>query len=146
MKFSAALSTLLGASAVLASPKPRSGAPFKRSVTKKSIPKVSAGLESNVSNVEYSSNWSGAVLVGTGYTSVKGTVVVPTIPASSSSTEKVGTAWVGIDGDTCSSLWQTGISWYVQGSKVTYDAWYEWVPYSASGKQVSVVVNRLFGN
>lgn len=50
----------------------------------------------NETNVEYSSNWAGAVLIGTGFTSVTGTFTVPT-PTTAGS----GSAWVGIDGDTC---------------------------------------------
>lgn len=47
----------------------------------------------NKSNVEYSSNWAGAVLIGTGYTEVTGTVTVPTLTTSSSSrTESAGSA------------------------------------------------------
>jgi len=52
----------------------------------------------NETNVSYSGNWAGAVLVGTGYTEVTGEFVVPT-PSSAGS----GSAWVGIDGDTCST-------------------------------------------
>lgn len=79
---------------------------------------------SNDSYVEYSSNWAGAILIGSGYTSVTGTFTVPT-PTTSGS----GAAWVGIDGDTCdTAILQTGIDWTKSGSSVTYDAWYEWYP------------------
>ncbi|OBT67705.1 hypothetical protein VE03_03482 [Pseudogymnoascus sp. 23342-1-I1] len=78
----------------------------------------------NNSHVEYSGNWAGAVLVGTGYTSVTGTFTVPT-----PTTDGSGSAWVGIDGDTCgTAILQTGIDWTKSGSKITYDAWYEWYP------------------
>lgn len=47
----------------------------------------------NKSNVEYSSNWAGAVLIGTGYTEVTATVTVPTLTTTSSSrTESAGSA------------------------------------------------------
>jgi hypothetical protein len=65
----------------------------------KPINRVSSGPEAESSNntfVEYSSNWAGAVLIGTGYKSVTGTFTVPT-----PSTDGSGAAWVGIDGDTC---------------------------------------------
>ncbi|TVY83177.1 Aspergillopepsin-2 [Lachnellula suecica] len=82
------------------------------------------GVETNNTNVSYSTNWSGAVLVGTGYTSVTGSFVAPT-PTTTGS----GSAWVGIDGDTCgTAILQTGIDWTYSGGKVTYDAWYEWYP------------------
>jgi hypothetical protein len=90
----------------------------------------------NKTNVEYSSNWAGAVLIGTGFTSVTGSFVVPS-PSSSGS----GSAWVGIDGDTCgTAILQTGIDWTRSGSRNTYDAWYEWYPdyaYDFSGISIS---------
>lgn len=71
-----------------------------------------------------SENWAGAVLVGSGYTSVTGTFTVPT-PSTTGS----GSAWVGIDGYTCgTAILQTGIDWTKSGSSITYDAWYEWYP------------------
>ena len=83
-------------------------------------------------HVQYSSNWAGAVLIGTGYTSVTGTIVVPTpkTPSGGSSkTQYAASAWVGIDGDTCeTAILQTGVDFYVQGSSVSFDAWYEWYP------------------
>ncbi|KAH8898029.1 hypothetical protein GQ53DRAFT_637802 [Thozetella sp. PMI_491] len=80
-------------------------------------------MASNNSFVEYSSNWAGAVLIGSGYTSVTATVTVPSV---SGAADAAGAAWVGIDGDTCeTAILQTGIDWYGDG---TYDAWYEWYP------------------
>ncbi|KAE9376569.1 hypothetical protein N431DRAFT_332355 [Stipitochalara longipes BDJ] len=79
---------------------------------------------SNDTFVEYSSNWAGAILIGSGYKSVTGTFTVPT-PTTAGS----GAAWVGIDGDTCdTAILQTGIDWTKSGSSITYDAWYEWYP------------------
>ncbi|KAI0040156.1 acid proteinase [Auriscalpium vulgare] len=98
----------------------------------------------NVTNVEYSSNWAGAVwdsAAGT-YTSVTGTFVVPTpkAPSSGSGTYSAA-AWVGIDGDTCgTAILQTGVDFTISGSKVSYDAWYEWYPdysYDFSGIPIS---------
>ncbi|KAJ5244069.1 hypothetical protein N7489_004165 [Penicillium chrysogenum] len=84
------------------------------------------------SHAQYSSNWAGAVLIGTGYTSVTGefTVPKPKLPSDASSGEQsCASAWVGIDGDTCSSaILQTGIDFCIQGGEVSYDAWYEWYP------------------
>lgn len=78
----------------------------------------------DASNVQYSTNWAGAVLIGTGYKSVTGTFTVPT-PTTAGS----GSAWVGIDGDTCgTAILQTGVDWTKSGSSITYDAWYEWYP------------------
>lgn len=81
---------------------------------------------------EYSSNWAGAVLIGSQYTSVSGEFTVPTpkLPSGSSSGEQYcASAWVGIDGDTCSSaILQTGVDFCIQGGEVSYDSWYEWYP------------------
>lgn len=76
----------------------------------------------------YSSNWAGAVLIGTGYTSVSGeiTVPIPQLPNGANSyTNYCASAWVGIDGDTCSTaILQTGIDFCIQGGSTSYSAWY----------------------
>ncbi|KIP01483.1 hypothetical protein PHLGIDRAFT_131247 [Phlebiopsis gigantea 11061_1 CR5-6] len=61
-----------------------------------------------------------------------------TVPAASQLTSATSaSAWVGIDGDTCTSaILQVGVDFTVSGSSVTYDGWYEWYPdyaYSVSG-------------
>jgi hypothetical protein len=95
-------------------------------------------------DTQYDSNWAGAVLIGSGYTSVSGSVVVPTAiePAGGSAgTQYAATAWVGIDGDTCSSaILQTGVDFFVQDGVPSFDAWYEWYPdysYTFEGFTVS---------
>ncbi|KAL2155743.1 hypothetical protein VTH82DRAFT_485 [Thermothelomyces myriococcoides] len=78
----------------------------------------------NTSYPEYSANWAGAVQIGTGFTSVYGTITVPSV--YDSNPNAAASAWVGIDGDTCQrAILQTGVSFYGDGS---YDAWYEWIP------------------
>ncbi|KAF8557079.1 hypothetical protein OG21DRAFT_1596065 [Imleria badia] len=79
----------------------------------------------NVSNVQYSSNWAGAIWDRSDgiFTTVTGTFTVPTPSGSSGA----AAAWVGIDGDTCgNAILQTGIDFTVTDGKVSYDAWYEW--------------------
>ncbi|KAJ5178671.1 Concanavalin A-like lectin/glucanases superfamily [Penicillium coprophilum] len=80
----------------------------------------------------YSSNWAGAVLIGTGYTSVSGEITVPfpQLPRGANSyTNYCASAWVGIDGDTCNTaILQTGIDFCIQGETTSYSAWYEWYP------------------
>ncbi|KAI1371865.1 peptidase A4 family-domain-containing protein [Hypoxylon crocopeplum] len=82
--------------------------------------------KNDTAHVEYSSNWAGAVLIGSGYKSVTGTIVVPTPKApsgGSSSRQYSASAWVGIDGDTCdTAILQTGVDFTVQGSSVSFDA------------------------
>jgi hypothetical protein len=132
MKFLALASTLLLAGSAVAAPGTKKrfenhekriaanrvkGAPIHRVGSPESV-------ISNDSFVEYSSNWAGAILIGTGYKSVTGTLTVPT-----PTTDGSGAAWVGIDGDTCdTAILQTGIDWTLSGGSITYDAWYEWYP------------------
>jgi len=92
--------------------------------------RIDSGLESftDISNVEFSSNWAGAVWdsepAGT-FKSVTGTFTVPTPKGSNGA----ASAWVGIDGDTCgTAILQTGIDFTISNGKVSYDAWYEWFP------------------
>ncbi|KAI0057344.1 hypothetical protein BV25DRAFT_1831170 [Artomyces pyxidatus] len=100
---------------------------------------------SNVTEVEYSSNWAGVVWdsepSGT-FKSVTGTFTVPTPKApSGGSGEYSASAWVGIDGDTCdSAILQTGIDFTISGGRTSFDAWYEWYPdyaYDFSGISIS---------
>jgi len=133
MKFLTIASTLLLAGSAVAAPgtairKERHAKRAAERTARKAslINKVEApaGYETNKTNVEYSSNWAGAILIGTGYTSVTGTFTVP-----KPSTTGSGSAWVGIDGDTCgTAILQTGVDWTKSGSTYSYDAWYEWYP------------------
>ncbi|KAI1813454.1 peptidase A4 family-domain-containing protein [Poronia punctata] len=86
----------------------------------------------NTSHSQYTQNWAGAVLIGTGYATISGTIVVPrvTVPAGGTNAKTYSaSAWVGIDGSTCqSAILQTGIDFNVRGGSVSYEAWYEWYP------------------
>ena len=84
-------------------------------------------------HVEYSSNWSGAVLEsppsGTTFTSAIGRFTVPSPKhVGSSSSSESSSAWVGIDGDTYgAAILQAGVDFTVSSSgAVSYDTWYEW--------------------
>ncbi|KAJ0114550.1 hypothetical protein J7T55_004794 [Diaporthe amygdali] len=156
MKFSALATIALGAEVALAArwTEKRRERHAARAANRQSNPPLPAtdadGLQvaeaftNGTVNEEYSSNWAGAVLIGTGYKSVTGTFVVPTPSkpsGGSSSTEYAASAWVGIDGDTATnSILQTGVDFYVQGSSISFDAWYEWYPdyaYTFSGITIS---------
>lgn len=136
MKFATTASALILAGSVAASPL------GERVIARRNgISRANQRIQEDTSE---STNWSGAVLVSTGYTAVSGSVVVPTpsLPSGADdSTQYCGSAWVGIDGDTCSSaILQTGFDFCIQGSDVTYDAWYEWLPadaYDFSGISIS---------
>ncbi|KAF2084498.1 hypothetical protein K490DRAFT_49021 [Saccharata proteae CBS 121410] len=159
MKFSAALlSTALLASAAVAAPSGKGHGLADRIARRKGtattgrksnpVMKVdapAAAADANKSNIEYSSNWAGAVYEeppsGT-FTAVVGTFTVP-VPSSDGDSfgESAASAWVGIDGDTYgNAILQTGIDFVVDGGEVSYDAWYEWYPdyaYDFSGIDIS---------
>ncbi|KAL4787326.1 peptidase A4 family-domain-containing protein [Aspergillus varians] len=151
MKLTTALSSILLASPALAAPltSQRQARNARRATNRSSHPPYKPDSTellhlTNTSHVEYSSNWAGAVLIGTGYTAVTGEFTVPTPSAptgGSSSTEYCASAWVGIDGDTCeTAILQTGVDFCVRGGQVSFDAWYEWYPdyaYDFSGISIS---------
>ncbi|KAJ5120944.1 Concanavalin A-like lectin/glucanases superfamily [Penicillium bovifimosum] len=111
----------------------RRSAGKERRTSRPYIPGTSDVLHPNgTSQKTYSSNWAGAVLIGTGYISVSAdfTVPVPRSPKSADpNTNYCASAWVGIDGDTCNTaILQTGVAFCIQGGTASYDAWYEWYP------------------
>lgn len=102
MKFSTIATALLGANAALAARftekrRERNAARLARRQGSPRLPATdSQGLEINAAdsangtlNEEYSSNWAGAVLIGSGYKSVTGTFVVPTPKSAGSSSTEV---------------------------------------------------------
>lgn len=88
MKYTTVASALLFTEAALGArfTKKRWENHAKRALSRTSLPPIPAddstlqGLDAGneTAHVEYSTNWAGAVLIGTGYTSVTGTIVVPT--------------------------------------------------------------------
>ncbi|PYH47115.1 A4/G1 family peptidase [Aspergillus saccharolyticus JOP 1030-1] len=155
MKTSTLLTAGLLATAAVAAPLTEKRAAAKaarlarRGENRKSNPPLKPGTNEAINltgakDTEYSSNWAGAVLVGTGYTAVTAefTVPTPSVPSGGSSREQYcASAWVGIDGDTCdTAILQTGVDFCIEGSTVSYDAWYEWYPdyaYDFSGISIS---------
>lgn len=99
MRFTTVASSVLLAGSAIAAPATRSEKMAKSRAARHSRPmqKIEAPAGANDTEASYSSNWSGAVLVGTGYTGVSAKFTVPT-PSTAGS----GAAWVGLDGDTCS--------------------------------------------
>jgi hypothetical protein len=142
MKFTSVIGALLCVDTALAArfTQARRERAAKRALDRSSQPRIPAddgiaqglSLGNDTLQVSYSTNWAGAVLIGSGYKSVTGTFVVPTpsTPSGGSTrTEYAASAWVGIDGETCqTSILQTGVDFYVEGSSVSFDAWYEWYP------------------
>lgn len=108
----------------------------RRATRRSSHPQIPASGDTEGpegSNVQYSSNWSGAVLTsppsGSTFTSVSAQFTVPN-PKSVDGKAGAASAWVGIDGDTYqNAILQTGLDFNVDASgAVSYDAWYEWYP------------------
>ncbi|KAB8071631.1 peptidase A4 family-domain-containing protein [Aspergillus leporis] len=150
MKFIVVLATAILAGTALAAPERRVDARIKAraAAARGSRPlqtvQKPAGV-TNKTNVEYSSNWSGAVLenppsAAATYTAVTGTFTVPE-PTGSGSGSSSASAWVGIDGDTYSeAILQTGVDFTVTNGKASFDAWYEWLPdyaYDFTGIDIS---------
>jgi hypothetical protein len=73
---------------------------------------------------EESSNWSGYADTGATFTSVSGTWTVPSVNCSGGATT-YSAQWVGIDGDTSSTVEQDGTSADCSGATASYNAWYE---------------------
>lgn len=92
----------------------------------------------NVSHVQYSGNWAGAILTappaGQTFNAISATFTVPTPkPPSSGSGSWSSSAWVGINGDTYQkAILQSGVDFTVTSSggrtSTSFDAWYEWYP------------------
>ncbi|CAK5282587.1 unnamed protein product [Mycena citricolor] len=140
MVFASALVSLLLAAAALAVP--RSNIEGRQARRRMSGPRLTSQgpaaanqISNATSHVAFSTNWAGASLEspsGT-YTSVTGTFTVPTPKSPGGSGSFAASAWVGIDGDTCSSaIMQTGIDFNIDNGVVSYDAWYEYYPAFAS--------------
>lgn len=101
MKFSAVAATLFGANVAIAARftekrwQNHAARAANRQGLTRQPPTNSDGVEYSGSNetahVDYSSNWAGAVLIGSGYKSVTGTFVVPTpsVPSGGSSRTEV---------------------------------------------------------
>ncbi|KAJ7149963.1 putative aspergillopepsin-2 precursor [Mycena filopes] len=89
-----------------------------------------------------SSNWCGAALTGSGFTSVVGTWTVPAISlrsGQSSSSDPALAQWVGIDGFSNSALIQGGTLSQLVGGRQENVAWTEMLP--AALREVSLTVN-----
>lgn len=129
MKFSATVIALFAAGA-FAAPSGRGLATRIAGRNRSSQPNR---IVSNQTNVEYSENWSGAVLTsppsGSTFTSVSAEFTVPT-PQAVNGKAGSSSAWVGIDGDTyTNAILQTGLDFSVDADGSTsFDAWYEWYP------------------
>jgi hypothetical protein len=74
-----------------------------------------------------STNWSGYANTGATFTDVKGSWTEPSATCSAGQTA-YSSFWVGIDGDTTSTVEQTGTDADCSSGTPTYYAWYEMYP------------------
>ncbi|KAI9717579.1 MAG: hypothetical protein M1828_007140 [Chrysothrix sp. TS-e1954] len=91
-------------------------------------------IENGTVQVQYSSNWAGAVQTappaGTTFGAISGSFNVPTpsAPEGSSGGSYAASAWAGIDGDTYgNAILQAGCD-FTYDNGASYDCWYEWYP------------------
>ena len=72
-----------------------------------------------------STNWSGYAATGSRFTSISSSWTEPTVVCSGTA---YSSFWVGLDGDTSSTVEQTGTDADCSGSTPQYYAWYEMYP------------------
>jgi hypothetical protein len=91
-----------------------------------------------VGRMSVSTNWSGYVLDGTGFTYATGTFTVPTVPPNGSTSTA---QWIGVDGDSDSNqdLIQAGVAEDVNFGNVQTYAWWEILPAVSTPIDSSVV-------
>lgn len=82
------------------------------------------GVNHRITN-STSSNWSGYAVTGGRYTSVSASWTEPSVSCSGTA---YSSFWVGLDGDTSSTVEQTGTDADCSGSTPQYYAWYEMYP------------------
>jgi len=88
--------------------------------------RVSSGPMHRLSNSS-SSNWSGYAVTGGRYTSVSASWVQPAVNCSVTPTGW-SSFWVGLDGDTTSTVEQTGTEADCSSGTAVYSSWYEMYP------------------
>jgi hypothetical protein len=89
----------------------------------------------DTAHIQYSSNWSGAVLnsppSGQTFNGVSGRFTVPKPTKGTGTASSLSaSAWAGIDGSTYgNAILQAGTDFTISSSgAVSYDSWYEWFP------------------
>jgi hypothetical protein len=76
-----------------------------------------------------SSNWSGYLLTGSGFTRAEGSWTVPAVTCTSGAKDQYSLFWVGLDGYVGSStIEQTGTASNCSGTTPQYYAWYQFFP------------------
>jgi Peptidase A4 family len=75
-----------------------------------------------------STNWSGYAVLGSSFTSAKGSWVVPAASCGGVRGDQYAAFWVGLDGYSSSTVEQTGTLSDCDGRNPSYYAWYEFYP------------------
>jgi len=99
--------------------------------------RVPGPLVTNGAVVAY--NWAGHAVTGTGFTSAKGSWIVPTVTCSKSPNAQVS-IWVGIDGFNSNTVEQTGTTGWCNKTTAEYFTWYEFFP--AGAKVISSIPSK----
>jgi Peptidase A4 family len=84
-----------------------------------------------------SANWAGYAATGGTYTSVSASWTEPSVSCAAGETS-YSSFWVGLDGDTSSTVEQIGTSADCQNGTPTYYAWYEMYPKLSGQLSISV--------
>jgi len=87
-------------------------------------PSMRHGRNQRITN-STSTNWSGYAVTGSRFTSVSAQWTEPTVSCSGTA---YSSFWVGLDGDTSSTVEQTGTDADCSGGTPQYYAWYEMYP------------------
>ncbi|KAM6490356.1 Peptidase A4 family domain containing protein [Amanita muscaria] len=133
MIFGSLFTAFLLTTAAFAAPEGAIARRSRRSASRQSNPlqllSGNMGLKAatNTSNVVYTLNWAGAVWNSyppNTFSKVTGTFTVPTPRAPNGD----ASIWVGIDGNACKPVLQTGIDMSYQNGVISYDSWYQWFP------------------
>jgi Peptidase A4 family len=90
-------------------------------------PRVPGVAPNHRINHSTSSNWSGYAVTGGTYTSVSSSWTQPAVNCSITPTAW-SSFWVGLDGDTSSTVEQTGTEADCSSGAAVYSAWYEMYP------------------
>jgi hypothetical protein len=75
-----------------------------------------------------SNNWAGYAVIGSAFTQVRGSWIVPSVDCSGAANSSVS-FWIGIDGWSSSTVEQTGTDSDCDGFTPTYYAWYQFYPH-----------------
>jgi Peptidase A4 family len=106
--------------------RPAAAGPFEASHASKPI----TGKQRIRTHQSFSTNWSGYAAFGDTFNHVTGTWTQPSADCSAVKGRRLTVAafWAGLDGDTSSTVEQTGVDTICLGKTAFYQPWYEFFP------------------